>query len=188
MKKLAGILYGLLFLLAGCEDSYDDSALTGRVESLESRMAVLEQLCEQMNTNISSLQTLVDALQKNDYITAVTPVEQAGKTVGYTIQFAQSQAITIYNGKDGEKGEQGEQGQQGEQGEQGEQGIQGEKGEDGYTPVIGVRQDTDGVYYWTLDGEWLLDGGGNKVKASGEDGENGDHGEQGVQGQQGEQG
>ena len=182
MKKLAGILYGLLFLLAGCEDSYDDSALTGRVESLESRMAALEQLCEQMNTNISSLQTLVDALQKNDYITAVTPVEQAGKTVGYTIQFAQSQAITIYNGKDGEQGEQGEQG------DKGEQGIQGEKGEDGYTPVIGVRQDTDGVYYWTLDGEWLLDGGGNKVKASGEDGEKGEQGEQGQQGEQGEPG
>lgn len=33
------------------------------------------------------------------------------------------------------------------------------------TPVISVKEDTDGVYYWTVDGEWLLDGDGNKVCA-----------------------
>jgi hypothetical protein len=24
-------------------------------------------------------------------------------------------------------------------------------------PIIGVKKDTDGIYYWTLDGEWLTD-------------------------------
>ncbi|MBO4456045.1 MAG: Ig-like domain-containing protein [Bacteroidales bacterium] len=46
-------------------------------------------------------------------------------------------------------------------------------GTDGATPTIGVKQDTDGVYYWTLDGNWLLDAKGNKVRASGEDGKPG---------------
>ena len=42
-------------------------------------------------------------------------------------------------------------------------------GEDGETPVVGVRQDSDGNWYWTVNGEWLLQGG-QKVRADGEDG------------------
>ena len=52
------------------------------------------------------------------------------------------------------------------------------QGEDGVTPVIGVKQDVDGVYYWTQkigDGEstWILDSHGKKIKATGEKGEPG---------------
>lgn len=43
-------------------------------------------------------------------------------------------------------------------------------GSDGQTPNVGVRQDSDGVYYWTIDGEWLLDGSGKKIRAQGDDG------------------
>jgi len=43
-------------------------------------------------------------------------------------------------------------------------------GADGHTPAIGVKKDADGVYYWTIDGEWLLDASGNKVRVTGEDG------------------
>ena len=45
-----------------------------------------------------------------------------------------------------------------------------------HTPVIGVRKDADGIYYWTLDGEWLLDAEGNKIKAVGTDGVGGNDG------------
>lgn len=203
MNKLLGILCVFAILLVGCKDEYDDSEIRGDLSALEQRVQALEELCQQMNTNIASLQALVNAQEQGDYITDVSPVTQGGKTVGYTISFLKSASITIYNGTDGkdgekgeqgiqgEKGEQGEQGEKGEQGEQGEQGIQGEKGEkgdDGYTPVIGVRQDTDGVYYWTLDGDWLKDDSGNKVKAVGTDGEKGEQGEQGERGEKGEQG
>lgn len=82
-------------LFASCSDEYDDSALTGRVDNLENRVAKLEELCKQMNTNISSLQTIVTALQKNDYVTNVTPIMQNGKEVGYTITFSKSNPITI---------------------------------------------------------------------------------------------
>ena len=144
-------------LFAGC-DNYDDTELTGRVENLESRVAKLEELCKQMNTNISSLQTLVDALQSGDYITSVTPIVQGGETVGYTITFAQGSPITIYHGKDGAKGR------------------------DGYTPQIGVKQDTDGRYYWTLDGDWLLDDQQQKIPAEGRDGTKGEDGKAGADG------
>ena len=153
MKKILSVLYIATLLFASCSDEYDDSALTGRVDNLENRVAKLEELCKQMNTNISSLQTIVTALQKNDYVTNVTPIMQNGKEVGYTITFSKSNPITIYHGKDGQNGTDGEDGKP---------GVDGEDGKNGHTPVIGVKQDTDGSYYWTLDGDWLTDDSGNK--------------------------
>ena len=83
-----------MLFVAGCGgDDYDDTAIRNEITDLANRVAKLEQLCQQMNTNISSLQTIVNALQKNDYITAVTPITQNGKVVGYTIAFAKSGAI-----------------------------------------------------------------------------------------------
>lgn len=40
-------------------------------------------------------------------------------------------------------------------------------GKDGKSPVISISQDSDGKYYWTLDGEWLLVNG-QKVPATAE--------------------
>lgn len=48
-------------------------------------------------------------------------------------------------------------------------------GEDGTTPVISVKQDSDGKHYWTVNGEWLLDNG-NKMPVTGEKGDKGDKG------------
>lgn len=162
----AWVACGLLLLAGGCEKyaSLDDFA------QLEKRVAALENLCNQMNTNIASLQTLISALQNNDYITSVSPVTQDGKEVGYTISFAKSAAITIYHGKDGSNG------------------LNGSNGKDGYTPVIGVRKDSDGIYYWTLDGSWMLDTAGNKIKAEGTDGKNGADGKDGKDGADGKDG
>lgn len=41
------------------------------------------------------------------------------------------------------------------------------------TLVITVAQDTDGVWYWKINGEWLLDNDGNKMRANGVDGATG---------------
>ena len=46
----------------------------------------------------------------------------------------------------------------------------------------------EGTWYWTIDGEWLLDGDGNKVKAVGEQGEQGPQGEPGAAGKPGRDG
>ena len=43
-------------------------------------------------------------------------------------------------------------------------------GADGATPVIGIKKFTDGVYYWTVNGEFMTDDAGNKIKAQGNDG------------------
>ena len=41
---------------------------------------------------------------------------------------------------------------------------------DSASPEIGVKKDSDGTYYWTLNGEWLLDSNGAKINASAADG------------------
>lgn len=112
-----------------------------------------------MNSNIEALQALIEAMEGGNYITKVEPIEENGVVVGYTISFAEGDPITIYHGKDGEDGKDGANGTGG-----------------GSAPQIGIKQDTDGVYYWTLDGEWLLDDNDNKVKAVGTDGEDGEDG------------
>ena len=158
MKKLftlATIIVAMV--LSSCE--FDDSEIWDKLKEHEKRIATLEELCKQMNTNITSLQTLVHAHEKRDYITNVSVIRKDGEEVGYTISFAQSNTITIYHGQDG---------------------VNGKDGKDGYTPKIGIKKDTDDVYYWTIDGAWLLDGDGNKVKAVGTDGKNGQNGANGV--------
>ena len=115
MKKLLCFLFAVS-VLSGCGGDYDDSALTGRVDDLENRVSKLEELCKQMNTNISSLQALVNALQDNDYITGVTPITKDGETIGYTISFAKSAPITIYHGEDGKDGQDGKRGEDGNDG------------------------------------------------------------------------
>lgn len=151
MKKLL-TLAAMFTAIALSSCKYDDDDLWSSVHGLEDRVAKLEELCKQMNTNIVSLQAIVNVLQESDYITGVAPVMQDGKEVGYIITFSKSNPITIYHGKDGEDGTDGN---------------------DGTTPSIGVKQDTDGIYYWTLNGEWLTDDQGEKIKAEGADGNDG---------------
>ena len=164
MKKILFSIFVAVMAIGfvGCE--YDDSELVGRVDNLEQRVLTLEQLCQQMNTNITAMQAIVNALQTQDAITSVTPITEGSKTIGYTITFAKGEPITIYHGQDGKNG------------------ADGEDGKDGYTPVIGVDKDEDGVYYWTLDGEWLTDADGNKIPTSGKDGADGEDGEGGKAG------
>ena len=148
-----------------CKTNTDD--LWDSIHQLDGRVTSLEELCKQMNGNIGALQTLLQALQSNVSITKVNPVTEGGKTVGYTISFSKGDPITIYHGEKGDKGDTGI------------------TGKDGVTPVVGVRRDTDNVYYWTLNGEWLIDDAGNKVKAVGEDGKDGENGIDGKPGMDG---
>ena len=168
MKKL--FTYLLLLLassLLGCTQPYDDTEVRQDIENLKDRVTALEKLCKEMNANIDAMAAILEALETHDYITGVTPITKDGETVGYTITFAKGEPVTIYHGEDGKDGVDG---------------ANGADGKDGYTPVIGVAQDSDGIYYWTLDGEWLLDDAGNKIKAVGIDGANGSNGANGVDG------
>ena len=159
----------LALAFTACGDDYDDTALWNQVNDNTNRIEALETWQEQVNNNIAALQQL---LNTTDYITSVTPVTEDGKETGYTISFRNSDPITIYHGEKGDKGDKGEQGEQGEQGipgEPGKDGADGSDGSDGSTPQIGAEAD-GGTYYWTVNGEWLLDSEGKKIPLTGEDG------------------
>ena len=147
-----------------------ESDVDSRITALEDRVTALEKLCAEMNSNITALQGIVNAATTGDYITNVTPLVTDGVTTGYTIEFAKSDPITIYYGKDGVNG------------------TDGTNGTDGHTPAINVKQDTDGIWYWTIDGEWLLDENCQKVKAVGLDGKDGADGKDGLNGTDGKDG
>ena len=159
MKKLHLLLLSLtICLFSTCHNDIWEA-----IDGLDSRVTKLEELCKEMNTNITSLQTIVDVLQSNDFITSIVEIKKDGEVIGYTITFGKHDPITIYHGQDGKDGADGKDGQDGQNGS-------------ANAPVIGVAQDTDGVYYWTLNGEWLLDDNGNKLSVSGKDGQNGTNG------------
>lgn len=166
MKKIKFFMLAVVVVLfTACHDKLWDS-----IEDLDSRVTKLEELCKEMNTNISALQTIVEVIQENDFITGIVPIEKGGEVIGYTIMFGKHEPITIYNGEDGKDGQNGID------------------GKDGYTPILGVAKDVDGVYYWTLDGEWLLDAEGNKIRVTGRDGKDGADGKDGVDGENGKDG
>ena len=160
MKRSIILFLAGLMCLSSCQ--YDDSALWDSIKKNEDsirdaqeRIVKLEQLCNQLNTNINGLQTIVQALQENDYVTSITPIRQGDAEIGYAISFSKSGDVTIYHGKDGQ------------------------------TPKVGVKENTDGIWYWTLDGEWLLDDAGKKIRAEGRDGEKGEPGQDGADGKDG---
>ena len=168
MKKIHLLLLSLtICLFTACHDKLWDA-----IDGLDSRVTKLEELCKEMNTNITSLQTIVSVLQSNDFITGIVEIKKNGEVIGYTITFGKHDPITIYHGQDGKDGADGKDGQDGQNGS-------------ANAPVIGVAQDTDGVYYWTLNGEWLLDDNGNKLPVSGKDGQNGTNGSNGQDGADG---
>lgn len=114
--------------------------LRKRVDDLENRVEQLEEFCRRMNANIEAIQSLVNVLSEADRITAVVPVRSGAETIGYTITFEKSEPITIYHGKNA------------------------------VAPVIGIRQDVDERYYWTLNDNWLLDDEARKVPVTGVNG------------------
>lgn len=149
MKRIwvALLSAGMVFGMGSCmKEDLDD--IRQELQEHDDRLASLEEWQESVNTDISSLQSLVEALENNDYVTGVTPLADGS---GYEITFSKSGKIIV---KHGEKGD---------------------TGDTGATPAISVKQDTDGTYYWTVNGEWLLDGD-RKIPVTGPKGEDGDAG------------
>lgn len=131
-----------------CGDDYDDTALKKDVDDLKSRVEKLEAWCATANSQLNALQEIITNLESKDYVTGISPIMDGTDVVGYTINFTKSDPITIKNGVDGKNG---------------------------ITPVIGVKQDTDGNYYWTVKtGDsaaiWLKDADGKQIRTTGDTG------------------
>ena len=149
MKKILFAICSAILAFCSCSDMKE---LTGRVDDLENRVTYLEELCKDLNGNVALIQAFVTAHENDLYIKNVTEVSD-----GFTVTFTNGLTYTLKNGEKGNKGDKGPQG---------DKGDKGDKGDDAVPPVVSVRLDTDGGYYWTLNGEWLMVDG-KKVSALG---------------------
>lgn len=156
MKKLMTILLVAATALAfSCSDKYDDTALREKLEALGTQFQQLQSQINTANSNITSLQTLITAVGNNMLVSAVTPTAN-----GYTVTLVglnnNTQTVTINHGTNGKDGTAGKD-----------------------APVIGVKQDTDGIYYWTITTAgtttWLYSSGTTKIPVTqkGTDGKDG---------------
>lgn len=116
--------------------------LKDRVDVLEQKVSALE---SKVNQNVNSINELVEAAKK-----AVTITKVETLTDGYKIYFSDGTISTISNGVNGTDGKDGVD------------------GKDAVAPVIGIKEE-EGVYYWTIDGEFVLNNG-QKVPVTGKDG------------------
>ena len=123
-----------------------DGLIRNELDDIQRQIEELYALTRTLNNDISSLSTIVKTLQEGDYVVDVTPYLENGVEVGKAITFLRHGTITIYHGKNGAPGE---------------------------SPLLGVKQDVDGVWYWTVNGTWLQNASGQKVQAVGRDGKDG---------------
>lgn len=169
MKKVVHyLLVALLSIgLFSCGDDYDDTFLREEIENIKKDLASLK-------TQVTSMQTVVDALNEGKVI---TDVEKLSDSKGHKITFNDGASIDILNGekapvigiqevdgiyywtittdektdfllnKEGEK-----------------LPVSGKDGEDGTPPQLAI--DTEG--YWTVDGERIKDVNGDLVEAKGD--------------------
>ena len=130
--------------------------------ALNERLAKLEQrvgaIEEKVRVANEDIKTLKSLVSASTQGKTITEVKKTDE--GYDLIFSDKQVISIKMGRNGA---------------------------DGHSPKISVAQD-GGVYYWQLDGQWLRDAQGQKVRVSGETGPVGPQGPQGPQGPKGQDG
>ena len=130
--------------------------------ALNERLAKLEQrvgaIEEKVRVANEDIKTLKSLVSASTQGKTITEVKKTDE--GYDLIFSDKQVISIKMGRNGV---------------------------DGHSPKISVAQD-GGVYYWQLDGQWLLDAQRQKVRVSGETGPVGPQGPQGPQGPKGQDG
>ena len=71
MKKILSVFCIATLLFASCSDEYEDSKLWQNVNDLKDRIASLEKTVQTMNSDIGSIQSIVDAINARDYIVKI---------------------------------------------------------------------------------------------------------------------
>ena len=116
------------------------SEIDAELSALERRVANLNQRLNVINDNIASLQTLADKYMSYKYVVGYLPIYQGKQILGYTIHFSDGSSITLNNGVSKDD------------------------------PIVGLRQDENGLYYWivTVNGvtDYFYDEAGQKIPAS----------------------
>lgn len=150
--KTISIFLITIFTMTGC---YNDDLVWQELDKHEQMILELQSVCDRINSEIETLKQIAEALDERDYLVKVKKTDEQ-----VVLTFAEAGKVTINLPQEDEDS----------------------SGNDDSTdiPMIGIRQDTDGNWYWTSDGEWITDQNGNKIPAQGEGGDEGQGGEDGV--------
>jgi len=154
---LAVLAIALPTLFISCDKYGDD------LRQLGSRVEVLEKRVLEAGEELTALKRIVETVEGQNRVTDVVRNSDGS----YTITFANSDPVTLRNGRQGEAGE---------------------RGDDGTGLELSVAQDADSLYYWTINGAWMVDANGNKLRASAVDGQDGRDGIDGKDGKDGHNG
>lgn len=127
------------------------------IEYLEKEANDVSEVLDEISSSVESLTNIMVAMLGNDFVTEVEPIQEGNRS-GYALVFANSGKVIIYCGADGRDGKNGEDGED------------GEDGKDGVTPAVSIRQGVDGIWYWTVNGDWLYNSNGARVPVAGKDG------------------
>ena len=134
-----------IYILASVILAYSCADLSGYDEELDDIRTQIEQLakdCAAINEQIVSLQNLMGQLQARESITGVSEIlDDAGNVSGYVITFKNSESITFNLSSDASSSDQPD-------------GI-----------LISIKEDNDG-FWWTINGQYMLDSQGDKLAAS----------------------
>lgn len=123
------------------------------LEATHAKLEALQKAAAEASKQLEDLTVIVKLLENSDDHT-IDPASLKVTEDGYEVSFKDGETIVIPFGKDGK---------------------------DGRTLIpVGVMQDEDSLYYWQVDGEWLLDDEGNKMRAGATDGADGADGADGV--------
>ncbi|MBR2501416.1 MAG: DUF5018 domain-containing protein [Rikenellaceae bacterium] len=118
MKKFFYLVAAVAMLFTACE--FDPTDLNNRIDDLENRVTELEETIAALNQDIAGVETLVNAMQNNVYVSKIVKGEN-----GYEVYFTNGEKIEIADGK------------------------AGEAGKDGVTVTV-MLDEEDGQYYWAV--------------------------------------
>ena len=120
------------------------------LQKLGGRVENLEAMVLEANKQFEILHEIITAIENNGYITDMI----VGSDGQYYLTFNTGKTIVLRQGKDGKNGKDGQK----------------------IDFLIDVKQGEDEIYYWTINGQWLLDEDGKRVPASARDGKDGKDG------------
>ena len=120
------------------------------LQKLGGRVENLEAMVLEANKQFEILHEIITAIENNGYITDMI----VGSDGQYYLTFNTGKTIVLRQGKDGKDGKDGQE----------------------IDFLIDVKQGEDEIYYWTINGQWLLDEDGKRVPASARDGKDGKDG------------
>lgn len=169
------ISFLLLLSLTACQrEDFDDIMRTqqqqqDQLTAQTTRLLALEATVKGLNNDIKILQQLSKILEEKISITSYTTT-----ATGYQLVLSNGALLNLSHGTDGKDGKDGDNGTDGKDGQNGANGKDGIQ-----APVVGIKMDTDGKYYWTLGGSFILQNG-EKLAVMGKDGQNGSAGINGV--------